>query len=306
MDQKPSHTHEHPAQAQGQTEKYNHEVSQTKPQEEVTDFSKIWDQFAEFYSAKIEPITTQLNTNWLEEVKLFLPSRPLRILELGCGSARFAAVYANSGLLIEKMQLFDISQNMLNYAAKNLSDSHTKVQFDLHISNDTNLDAIPDKSIDVVFAQLFFNVVPNPDHFIKLVRRVLRPDGVLSISVHNENTPHAYLNIISDAATRVNPEYGKKLLYKFPMGNDAQLKNLFGEHGFKVEAQKNFPFHLSPADRGLENMNKDLMCGNKLKGEDPLAIPKIWKEAEVMLEEERQKGIVRGFLTTFYVLKQKE
>lgn len=267
----------------------------------ITEPATFWNNFAEWYARAVEPKTAELNNKWLEQVKHFTASRQLRVLEFGCGTGKFAEQYMTSKLLIEKVQLFDISQRMLEMAAERLSHLKSHVFFDTHVTSDESLAALPNNSVDIVFAQLFFNVVPNPGHYLQVIRRVLRKDGLLSLSVNSRDSPDSTFTFVDEALQRVDKELAEKLAFRYSLGSVEEVRDILHQHGFKIEHQGVAPYyvdweHLSPDEIFLQPINQ-----RRLVGLPPDLIEKVRLEIHNIIAEDKKNGRKRGLVQLQFI-----
>jgi ubiquinone/menaquinone biosynthesis C-methylase UbiE len=270
-------------------------------QKVMTGAATFWDAFADWYARAVEPQTTELNNKWLEQVKHFTASRQLRVLELGCGTGMFAQQYMTSKLLIEKVQLFDISQKMLSMATERLSHLKSHIFFDIHLTSDEALAALPNNSVDVVFAQLFFNVVPNPEFYLEVLRRVLRKDGLISISVNSQDSPDSYFGFFDEALERVDKDLAAKLKFTYALGNHEEIQQLLEQHGFKIEHQGSASFKIGWEHNRLEDILLQPMNQTRLNRIPPEMAEKVKQEIQNIIEEDQKKGLVRGLTQHQYI-----
>ena len=102
------------------------------------------------------------------------------VLEIGCGVGRMTHRLAE---LAGNVIAADISQEMLDRAAKNLIESRN-VDYVL-VAGDGTL-PVPDATVDLVFSYITLQHVPSQNAQLRYLReslRVLRPDGALAVQV---------------------------------------------------------------------------------------------------------------------------
>jgi ubiquinone/menaquinone biosynthesis C-methylase UbiE len=102
------------------------------------------------------------------------------VLEIGCGLGRMTHRLAH---LANRVIAVDISQEMLERAARNLADQHA-IEY-VRVPGDGTL-PFPDASVDVVFSYITLQHVPSVAAQLRYLReslRVLRPGGSLAAQV---------------------------------------------------------------------------------------------------------------------------
>jgi ubiquinone/menaquinone biosynthesis C-methylase UbiE len=101
------------------------------------------------------------------------------VLEVGPGPGYFSAKIA--GALPEgKLYLADIQQKMLDYARKRLNRKKI-LNVEYHLCNGINL-PFSDNQFDVIFMVTVLGEIENKKQYIKEFNRILRGNGILSIS----------------------------------------------------------------------------------------------------------------------------
>lgn len=136
-----------------------------------------YDSFAEAYSAENE---TSLLNGFYERpamIKLAGEVRDHRILDAGCGSGPLAAALIERGANVTG---FDVSEAMINLARKRLGD-----EAELHIADLGQPLPFPADTFDDVVASLVFHYLPDWQRALDEIRRVLRPEGKLIMSVNH-------------------------------------------------------------------------------------------------------------------------
>jgi len=101
------------------------------------------------------------------------------VLEVGPGPGYFSAKIA-SALPEGKLHLADIQQEMLDYARKRLNKKKI-LNVEYHLCNGINL-PFSDSQFDVIFMVTVLGEIENKEEYIKEFNRVLRGNGILSIS----------------------------------------------------------------------------------------------------------------------------
>jgi ubiquinone/menaquinone biosynthesis C-methylase UbiE len=102
-----------------------------------------------------------------------------KVLEVGPGPGYFSAKVAQV-LPYGKLFLADIQQEMLNYAKKRLNRKNIH-NVEYHLCNGISL-PFSDSMFDVIFMVTVLGEIENKQQYIKEFNRVLRNNGILSIS----------------------------------------------------------------------------------------------------------------------------
>ncbi len=98
------------------------------------------------------------------------PVSDKRILEVACGTGRFTVMLANKGADIVGM---DISEAMLEQGREKAVRAGVDGQLSF-MQGDAGRLPFPDNHFDAVFAMRFFHLAPDPEGFIKEMRRVTK------------------------------------------------------------------------------------------------------------------------------------
>ena len=109
-----------------------------------------------------------------------------RILEVGCGAGYFSPKLAQSvpqGRLVAA----DIQPEMLAYTEKRLRRRHID-NVDYYLCDGTHFD-FPDQSFDRIVLITVLGEVANQAEYLAEFRRLLRPDGLLSVGFRNGRRP---------------------------------------------------------------------------------------------------------------------
>jgi len=109
----------------------------------------------------------------------------MRVLDLGCGRGEFTHYIKNSGLNVDPV---DISPSAL----KRVHSRNKKIM------SAENLSELKSGIYDAVFAIELLNYVSSPERVLKEIKRVLKRDGFLFISVENK-----YGGILSSSILRI-------------------------------------------------------------------------------------------------------
>lgn len=98
------------------------------------------------------------------------PLEDNRILEVACGTGRFTVMLADRGADIVGM---DISEAMLEQGRRKAAATGVEGELSF-MQGDAGRIPFPDDHFDAVFAMRFFHLAPDPEGFIKEMRRVTK------------------------------------------------------------------------------------------------------------------------------------
>lgn len=136
------------------------------------------------------------------------------VLEVGPGPGYFSAKVAKE-LKKGKLVLADIQQEMLDYAKKRL-ESRNIHNVEYRLCNGKTLD-FDSKSVDRVFMVTVIGEVSNKREYLREMHRILKDDGVLSISElagdPDKMNMEELKNLVCSEGFRVKKMYGCKRNY---------------------------------------------------------------------------------------------
>lgn len=148
------------------------------------------------------------------------------VLEIGPGPGYFSAHIAKQ-LKSGRLVLLDIQQEMLDFAKKRLDKKKIKnVDYKLTDGNSLNLES---DFFDSVFMVTVIGEVDNKDNYLKEIYRVLKEDGLLSISELAGDPDKISIDeiqsLVSAYGFEVTEIFGNKLNYTV---NFRKKNGLFG------------------------------------------------------------------------------
>jgi len=127
-------------------------------------------------------VETEAYDDWIAKHYRIQPGE--RVLELGCGTA---SIWRNAGLYLPgdaSLLLTDLSEGMLE-TARSAVPKQENISF---AQVDIQQIPYPDKSFDVVIANMMLYHVPDLDRALSEVARVLKPGGRFLCSTSGENS----------------------------------------------------------------------------------------------------------------------
>lgn len=138
-----------------------------------------------------------------------------RVLELGPGPGYFSPEVAEA-LPQGKLILVDVQQEMLDMARENI-DSKGLMNVEYHRGDATSL-PLDAESFDAAFLVAVLGEVPDRGACLHEIRRVLRPDGLLSLTEMKLGDPHRIpkpemLESVQAVGFRPCAEFGNLLHY---------------------------------------------------------------------------------------------
>ncbi|UQY79905.1 Ubiquinone biosynthesis O-methyltransferase [Candidatus Hepatincola sp. Av] len=128
-----------------------------------------------FNNARIEFISQVLQQNKLQP--------PLEILDVGCGGGILAEPFAKQGFQVTGI---DASLSTILEAKKHATANNLNINY-LNNTPEEYLQANPNKQFPIIFATEIIEHVPDPKEFLKIVIKLLQPNGLIVISTINRN-----------------------------------------------------------------------------------------------------------------------
>ena len=133
----------------------------------------------EIWDASIAPHIFNMYHSQLKRLKKFAPSKPCRILDVGCAQATLAMQLAQAG---HKVTAMDLRQDFLDYAQ--LRWTHGDINFVCGNVLDIDANALPEK-YDLIFANQIIEHLVYPLEMIEALKKLLAPQGRLVITTPN-------------------------------------------------------------------------------------------------------------------------
>lgn len=158
----------------------------------------------------------------------------VRVIDVACGTGIVSRLVAErvggSGSVIG----VDLNSAMIAVAEKTTDSSGATIEWK---QGDVTALLFPDASFDVAFCQQGLQYFPDKVAALKEIRRVLKPGGMLALTVWSEVPKLG--GAISDALGQyVNAEAAKKALAPFAFRDIDVIKPLFVEAGFsEIQAE---------------------------------------------------------------------
>jgi ubiquinone/menaquinone biosynthesis C-methylase UbiE len=107
----------------------------------------------------------------------------MQVLEIGCGSGAFTTDAARSAGEKGKVFALDIEEKMLAQLRRKLARPENQDINNIELVNKSAYELpFGEDSMDVVFMVTVFQEIPDKDRTLAEVKRVLKPDGLLSIT----------------------------------------------------------------------------------------------------------------------------
>lgn len=202
-----------------------------------------------------------------------------RILELGCGSARFWSSMINQIPTGWQITLSDFSPGMLADAQRNLAEFQRPFDFQV-----IDAQAIPFEasSFDLVIANHMLYHVPDRAKAISEIRRVLKPDGRLYAATNGFNHMREFATLSKQSDPEIVTTFDNPQDESFLLENGAdQLAGSF-EH---------VSLHLYPD--GLRVTDANLLANSICSGFITNLTPERETALRKMLDEQiRQQGVI--------------
>ncbi len=120
-----------------------------------------------------------------------------RVLEIACGTGRFSVMLAARGADVVGL---DISDAMLSQGRKKARGAGLSSRLEF-IRGDAARLPFPDDHFDAVLAMRFFHLIPNPDRYLREIRRVT--DGRLVFDTFNTPSSRSIYNWLLPMGSRL-------------------------------------------------------------------------------------------------------
>ena len=175
----------------------------------------VYNKIAEgFYHLRQQPITPELE-------KLAEKWKPGLLLDVGCGMGNSTLPFAKKHFTCFGA---DIAQNQIRFAKKYFEKHRTEACFCI-----SEMQSLPFSSgnFDYVASAAVLHHLDSQEKRLKCLgemKRVLKPDGQIFVSVWRKNSEDAYISWTTK---------GKKYKRYYHFFGEDELKNLFIESGFR-------------------------------------------------------------------------
>ena len=148
-----------------------------------------------------------------------------RVLDVGTGTGALAAA-VEANMPASQIVGVDPSKGFISYAQKNAKS--TRVQFDV---GDAHALKYKDASFDSTLALLVMNFVPDHHKAITEMRRVTRPQGIISACVWDYDQGMQMLRFFWDEAIALDPAIEPKDERHMKLSHQGQLGDLWKKAG---------------------------------------------------------------------------
>jgi len=148
-----------------------------------------------------------------------------RILDVGTGTGSLASALETTMTSSEIVGI-DPSEGFISYAKKNAKSGRARFEV-----GDAQALRFPDASFDQTMALLVMNFVPDHNKAIGEMRRVTRPQGVVSACVWDYNAGMQMLRFFWDEAVALDPAIEPKDERHMKLSREGQLGELWKKAG---------------------------------------------------------------------------
>ena len=148
-----------------------------------------------------------------------------RILDVGAGTGALASTL-EATMRSSEIVGIDPSEGFLIYARKNAKSD--RLRFEV---GDAQALRYKDASFDKTMAQLVMNFIPDHDKAIREMRRVTRPEGVVSACVWDYNAGMEMLRFFWDEVVALDPAMAPKDERNMKLSREGQLGELWKKTG---------------------------------------------------------------------------
>ncbi len=208
------------------------------------DFKKktiqVWDEVAPRYHKRWAKKNEGPFCSTNELVRLAGIKKNDLVLDIACGTGavvtKLLKKLRNNGFVLG----LDISKKAISIAKE---ENQNKENLGFIIADAETIHFVD--NFDVITCQYALFFFPNSRKALFNIKRNLKPDGTLAISVHGNNVP--FFNCIIDAVTKFIPDYippGSPKLDRF--GSKKTLREEISKIGFKKIKVNEFNFRYSP------------------------------------------------------------
>ena len=186
----------------------------------------IYDIQSAFYDKVASPISLRRQRKAIEGMNI-QPGQ--RVLDIGVGTGLSLGFYPNNCRVVG----FDLSEGMLRKAAKKVREEAWE-----HIGlviGDAMRPAFPDECFDHVMVSHVITVVSDPIRLLRMVGRLVKPDGSLVIINHFKST-NRFVGLLETLTSK----WCEKLGWK----SDLDLNDLVTQSGLEID----FHYKHGPVD----------------------------------------------------------
>lgn len=154
-----------------------------------------------------------------------------QVLDIGTGKGRFAVEYARHGA---EVRALDISREMLRIAAAAAAEAGVQVGFGL---GDAERLPFPTAAFDVVSCMEAIMHLPHPSSALREMVRVVKPDGVVLLSMTNRLRLAALARWPAETLRRLRPGGAghPDILWCYSVG---EFRRLLAETGLEVQKMR--------------------------------------------------------------------
>ena len=155
-----------------------------------------------------------------------------RVLDVGTGTGSLASVL-EATMTSSNIVGVDPSEGLISYAKKNAKSGRTHFE-----TGDAQALRFQDSSFDQTMALLVMNFIPDHNKAIGEMRRVTRPQGVVSACVWDYDAGMQMLRFFWDEAVAVDPAIEPKDERHMKLSREGQLGELWNRAGLVNVQQK--------------------------------------------------------------------
>jgi SAM-dependent methyltransferase len=149
-----------------------------------------------------------------------------RVLDVGAGTGSLASTLEATFSSSEIVGV-DPSEGFVSYAQKNAKSNRARFEV-----GDAQALQYQDASFDNTMALLVMNFVPDHNKAVREMRRVTRPQGIVSACVWDYNAGMEMLRFFWDEAVALDPAIEPKDERHMKLSREGQLRELWTQSGF--------------------------------------------------------------------------
>jgi ubiquinone/menaquinone biosynthesis C-methylase UbiE len=148
-----------------------------------------------------------------------------RVLDVGTGTGALASALEAATTSSEILGI-DPSADFISYAKKNVKSGHASFEV-----GDAQALRFKDASFDQTMALLVMNFIPDHDKAIREMRRVTRPQGIVSACVWDYDAGMEMLRFFWDEVVALDPAMAPKDERNMKLSREGQLGELWNKTG---------------------------------------------------------------------------
>merc|ERR1711974_419861 len=193
----------------------------------IAELEEIWNAYADVFDRKIT-MSTNLSIHPML-INLLPVKEGMSVLEIGCGAGGGTKFFLDMKPKDCKFTAIDLAKEMIARAAKRVG-KDADVKFEVGNAQELKF---ADGSMDRIFSNYVFHLIPDPDKGFSEAHRVLKKGGIAAFTVwgRKENSP--YFTLPNKCMTELGIEQTKSRS-PFHLGDKTKLREMALKAGFST------------------------------------------------------------------------